>query len=266
MIDAPIALAFTAGVQAQTIEKMKQFKVATTDLNLPVVPQEGRNAAAIRNTARTVGAFALAPGKASLALSPEFIYALGPGQMMPDPERFGIVWMPRVSLEAAYDLDGAFSNLVLKLAPGTNPDRVIETLDRLTAPYGGTGASPRKDQISHAFLDAELRQLSAMVKVLPPIFLLVSAFLVNMTLSRLIALEREQIGLLKAMGYSSLDVARHYVGFVTLIAILGISIGIALGTWLGMGMTRLYAQFFSFPFLVFSRNPAVWLNTFPASP
>ena len=193
-----------------------------------------------------------------VALSPEFIYALGPGQMMPDPRRFGIVWAPRASLEASYDLEGAFSNIVLKLAPGANPERVIETLDRLTAPYGGVGASPRKDQISHAFLDAELKQLSAMVKVLPPIFLLVAAMLVNMTLSRLITLEREQIGLLKAIGYPSRAVAQHYVEFVFLIAVVGILIGIVVGIWLGTGLAEMYARFFSFPYLVFIRDPQVF--------
>ncbi|KAF0117026.1 MAG: hypothetical protein FD150_116 [Rhodobacteraceae bacterium] len=193
-----------------------------------------------------------------VALSPEFIYALGPGQMMPDPRRFGVVWAPRASLEAAYDLEGAFSNVVLKLAPGTSPDRVIAVLDRLTAPYGGTGASARKDQISHAFLDAELRQLSAMVKVLPPIFLAVAAMLVNMTLSRLIALEREQIGLLKAIGYSARAVAQHYVEFVLLIALAGILIGFAAGAWLGAGLAQMYARFFSFPFLVFTRDPQLY--------
>jgi putative ABC transport system permease protein len=193
-----------------------------------------------------------------IALSPEFIYALGPGQMMPDPRRFGVVWAPREALAAAFDLEGAFSNVVLKLAPGTNPDRVIETLDLLTEPYGGIGASLRKDQISHAFLDAELKQLSAMVKVLPPIFLLVAAMLVNMTLSRLITLEREQIGLLKAIGYSSKAVALHYVEFVALIAIFGILIGIAAGTWLGAGLAQMYARFFSFPYLVFIRDPQIY--------
>jgi putative ABC transport system permease protein len=193
-----------------------------------------------------------------VALSPEFIYALGPGQMMPDPRRFGVVWAPRASLEASFDLEGAFSNVVLKLAPGANPDRVIDTLDRLTAPYGGIGASPREDQISHAFLDAELKQLSAMVKVLPPIFLLVAAMLVNMTLSRLVALEREQIGLLKAIGYPSGAIAQHYIEFVLLIAIIGILIGMAAGTWLGAGLAEMYARFFSFPYLVFTRDPQVY--------
>ncbi|WP_216842482.1 ABC transporter permease [Tabrizicola piscis] len=193
-----------------------------------------------------------------IALSPEFIYALGPGEMMPDPRRFGIAWLPLPSLEAAYDLEGAFSNLVLKLAPGASVDRVIEAVDRLTAPYGRVGATGREDQISHAFLDAELKQLSAMVKVLPPIFLLVAAMLVNMTLSRLITLERAQIGLLKAIGYTSRAIAQHYVEFVLAIAVVGIGIGFAAGAWLGAGLAQLYAKFFSFPFLVFTRDPQIY--------
>lgn len=193
-----------------------------------------------------------------IALSPEFIYALGPGEMMPDPRRFGIVWLPHAGLEAAYDLEGAVSNVVLKLAPGADEARIIAELDRLTAPYGGVGASGRDDQISHAFLDAELKQLSAMVRVLPPIFLLVAAMLVNMTLSRLIALEREQIGLLKAVGYSGRAVAQHYLEFVLLIAVLGILVGFGAGAWLGSGLAEIYARFFSFPYLIFSRDPQLY--------
>lgn len=195
-----------------------------------------------------------------VALSPEFIYAIGPGEMMPDPRRFGIVWMPQAGLEAAFDLEGAFSNLVLKLAPGAGADRVIAALERLTARYGGLGAIGRADQTSHAFIDAELRQLRAMVLVLPPVFLLVAAMLVNMTLSRLVVLEREQIGLLKAMGYSSGAVARHYAEFVLVIGLAGIVLGLGAGAWLGTGLTRLYARFFAFPFLVFARDPQIyWL-------
>lgn len=193
-----------------------------------------------------------------VALSPEFIYALGPGEMMPDPRRFGVIWMPRPALEQAFDLKGAFSNLVLQLAPGVSEERVIAALDRLTAPYGGGGATGRAAQTSHAFLDAELKQLGAMVKVLPPIFLTVAAMLVHMTLSRLIALEREQIGLLKALGYTSVQIAQHYLEFVLLVAAGGILAGSVAGAWLGAGLARLYARFFSFPFLDFGTDLRVY--------
>lgn len=193
-----------------------------------------------------------------IALSPEFIYALGPGEMMPDPRRFGILWMPRDALAAAHDLDGAFSNLVLRLAPGASEADTIAALDRLLAPYGGTGATGRAEQVAHAFLDAELRQLGAMVRVLPPIFLAVAAMLVHMTLSRLIVLEREQVGLLKAMGYDGWRIGGHYLEFVLVIAAFGIVLGSVAGAWLGAGLADLYARFFAFPFLVFSRDPQVY--------
>ena len=193
-----------------------------------------------------------------IALTPEFIYAIGPGDIMPDDRRFGIVWMSERALAAAWDLTGAFSTVHLGLMHDASEAAVIERLDAMLARYGGLGAHGRKDQTSHAFLDAELKQLEAMAKILPPIFLVVAAFLVNMTLTRLIALEREQIGLLKALGYSDLAVGAHYLEFVGAIALLGAAIGIGAGSWLGIGMARLYGDFFHFPFLVFRMEASTW--------
>ena len=95
---------------------------------------------------------------------------------------------------------------------------VDEILDR----YGGRAAYGRKDQTSHAFLDHELDMLNNMSRTLPPIFLLVAAFLVNLTLTRLVALEREQIGLLKALGYGDWTIAAHYLKLVLVIVLAGL--------------------------------------------
>ncbi|MBB4302001.1 putative ABC transport system permease protein [Rhodobium orientis] len=194
-----------------------------------------------------------------IALSPEFIYTIGPGDLMPDPRRFGIVWMSEKTLAAAYDLDGAFSNVAVALLRDANEDAVIDALDDLLARYGGAGAYGRKDQISHAFIDAELEQLAAMARVLPPIFLIVAAFLVNMTMSRLVALEREQIGLLKAIGYGNGAIGMHYLKFVLAIAVVGTLIGAIAGTWLGIGLARMYGDFFNFPFLIFRKDPSIYV-------
>lgn len=184
-----------------------------------------------------------------VALSPEFIYVVT--DLMPDNRRLGVVWMSREALSAAFNLTGAFNAVSVKLLRNQPPDPVIDEIDRLLEPFGGRGAHGRADQQSHAFLDSELAGLRAMSLIMPPIFLLVAAFLVNMILSRLIALEREQIGLMKAVGYSGAAVAAHYMKFVVVIALLGLALGIAAGTMLGRGLTRLYGEFFNFPFLIF---------------
>ncbi|MGE0699719.1 MAG: ABC transporter permease [Hyphomicrobiaceae bacterium] len=194
-----------------------------------------------------------------IALSPEHIYAIGPGDLMPDYRRFAVLWMSESVLEAAFGLDGACNSVSVKLAAGANETEVIRRIDDLLARYGGTGAHGRADQISHAFLDAELRQLAALSRVIPPVFLLVSAFLLNMTLTRLIALEREQIGLIKALGYTRRAIGAHYMKLVGVIAVVGIAVGFALGTWLGAALTRLYGNFFQFPFLVFERDSDLYV-------
>ncbi len=194
-----------------------------------------------------------------VALSPEFIYAVGPGDIMPDDRRFGVIWMSEKALARAYDLDGAFSALSLKLLRDASEREVTTQLDALLDRYGGQAAHGRKDQTSHAWLDHELDMLRNMSRTLPPIFLLVAAFLVNLTLSRLVALEREQIGLLKALGYRSFAITLHYIKFVVAIVVLGIAIGSAAGTWLGIYLTNLFGDFFRFPFLIFTQNPDIYV-------
>ena len=194
-----------------------------------------------------------------VALSPEFVYALGPGDFVPDNRRFAIIWMGETAAEAAFDLKGAFNSVAIKLMRNVRPERVLDQLDGLLADYGGRGGYLRKDQQSHAFIDAELQQLRAMSRVVPPIFLAVAAFMINTTLARLVAMERQQIGLLKALGYSNFSVALHYLKFVSVIAVLGIAIGMVAGVWLGRGLTRLYGEFYHFPFLVFTNSSDVFV-------
>jgi putative ABC transport system permease protein len=193
------------------------------------------------------------------ALSPEFIYSIGPGDRMPDERRFAIVWMSEKPLAKAYDLDGAFSSINIKLLREASEPEVIRRLDALLDRYGGHAAYGRKDQTSHAYLEHGLDMLRNMSRTLPPIFLLVAAFLINVTLSRVVALEREQIGLFKALGYRNVDIALHYVKLVVIIALVGIVVGSAAGTWLGTYMTQIYGDFYRFPFLIFAKSPDLYV-------
>jgi putative ABC transport system permease protein len=193
-----------------------------------------------------------------IVLSPEFIYAIGPGDIMPDDRRFGVIWMAERALASAYNLEGAFSSINVKLLRNGSDREVTRQLDALLDRYGGHASYGRRDQTSHAFLDHELDMLSNMSRTLPPIFMLVAAFLVNLTLSRLVALEREQVGLLKALGYANASIVAHYLKFVIVLVAIGVVIGSALGTWLGAIVTGLFGDFFRFPFLVFAKSPGLY--------
>ena len=193
-----------------------------------------------------------------VALSPEFIYSIGPGVIIPDDRRFGVMWMGRDALAAAFDLEGAFNDVVISLRRGASAPAVIEKLDKLLERYGGVGGYDRSDQVSDEYLSGEMNQLRAIATVGPPIFLGVAAFLLNIVMSRLIETERDQIGLLKAFGYSNRAVGWLYLKFVGVIVGLGIVAGFGGGIYLGRLMTGLYTRFFRFPFLYYREDPAVF--------
>jgi putative ABC transport system permease protein len=192
-----------------------------------------------------------------VALSPEYIYQISPGALFPDFERYGVLWMGEAPLKAAYDMEGAFNDVVLTLVPGASTEDVLDRLDELLTPYGGLGAYAREDQVSHRYLSEEFRQLEQLATIFPVIFLGVAAFLLNVVVSRLISTQREQIAALKAFGYSNLAVGVHYLKLVLLIVLLGLAGGLALGTWLGQGMSHLYMEFYRFPFLKYRLRPSV---------
>jgi putative ABC transport system permease protein len=184
---------------------------------------------------------------AGVALSPEFVYTMPPGGLMPDAKRAAVLWMDAEALAAAYDLHGSFDDVVARLLPSAHVERLIAEVDALLAPWGGTGAYARRDQLSNWFVMNEITQLETMAAILPAIFLAVAAFLVNVVMARLVAMERSEIGLLKAFGYADAAVLWHYAQFVLLIALAGVLLGAAGGHLLGRWVTALYADVFRLP-------------------
>ena len=179
-------------------------------------------------------------------LTPEYVYATRGGGM-PDDEWFAVVWMDDPVLRAAFNMEGAFNSVLVRLQKGASEAGAIEALDRLLEPYGGLGAVGREDQVSNRILSQEIDQQRIFGTVLPAIFLAVSAFILNVVLHRQVNAQRGEIAALKALGYESRWIAWHYLKFASVIVLLGVVAGIGLGAWLGHAMTGLYVDFFQFP-------------------
>lgn len=191
------------------------------------------------------------------ALSPEYIFQMRGGEMFPDEKRFGVFWMPRRALEGAFDMRGAFNEVAITVMPGASEPELLRRIDLLLGDYGGQGAHGRKDQMSHNFVQNEMQQLASLGMIAPSIFLAVSAFLLNVVLTRIISQQREQIAALKAFGYSNLVVGWHYFKLALLITLVGYLLGLAGGYRLGIYVAELYTKFFHFPILLFRFDSVV---------
>lgn len=192
-----------------------------------------------------------------IALSPEFVLVMRPNAMSPDFKHYGILWMSRKALARAYNMDGAFNDVVLTLYPDARIEEVLREVDNIVDRYGGFGAYARKDQISHRLLDEEFRMLRNMSKIFPTIFICVAAFLLNVVMSRTINTQREQIAALKAFGYDNFAIGVHYAKLVVLIIAGGLVIGAATGLWLAKILGGIYMEFYRFPAIAFILKPWV---------
>jgi putative ABC transport system permease protein len=192
-----------------------------------------------------------------IAISPEFIAQMRPGDTVPDYAHYAIVWMNRTALESAFSMDGAFNNASLSLTPGARTEAVIVALDQSLQAWGGLGAYSREHQVSNRYLTQEIDQIKVLAFILPLMFIGVAAFLLNVVTARLVRTQREQIAILKAFGYSSLSVMLHFFMLVLVVVVLGTAIGIPWGMWMAAGLAEIYQNFFRFPWMVFSLQSSV---------
>ena len=184
-----------------------------------------------------------------VAISPEFVVEFAGGGFFVDNRRYGILWASAQTLETAFNMKGAFNDVVVRLAPSANQQSVIADLDRLLGPWGSAGAHGRRDQPAARALDDEFTQLRTNATIFPMFFLIVAAYLLNVVLSRLVASQRDEIAALKAFGYTDWEIGSHYLGFGIAAVVLGAALGIPLGIWMGARFTELYHDYFRFPSL-----------------
>jgi putative ABC transport system permease protein len=193
-----------------------------------------------------------------IALTPEYVYEIRGTDLFPDNRRFGVLWMSREAMGPAFEMDGAFNDVVLALAPGASEPEVILRLDRLLERWGGLGAFGREDQISHRFLSDEIAQNRITGTVVPAIFLGVAAFLLNVVLRRLVSTQRDQIAVLKAFGYSNAAVASHYLELALVAVAGGALVGSLLGLWWGRAIHAMYRDFYRFAVWSFEAGPGTF--------
>ena len=186
-----------------------------------------------------------------LVMSPEHVYTIAPGEIVPDAGGYGVLWMNEKPLSQLAGWEGAYNEIVVRLSRDANEAEILERFDRELSDFGATGAYGRKDQLSDAFVTSEIEQLTTLGRVVPPVFLSVGSVLVYVVISRLVTVQRPAIGLLKAYGYTNLEVAAHFVKLIGLIGSMGVFAGVGLGIWFGRQMAELYIRYYDFPFLLF---------------
>lgn len=184
------------------------------------------------------------------AISPEFVYVLPPaGGLAPDPARYGIIYCREDFLQESCDLEGAYNQLVGLTHDDSDTalDNTLDAIKQKLDAFGVTNTTPRRQQSSVRFLEDELTGLQTTATIMPGIFLLVAALVMNVLVSRLVAQQRTVIGTLRAIGYSRGAISRHYLGLGVVIGGIGGVAGVVFGIYVQHWSVGIYRQFYALP-------------------
>ncbi|WP_297427243.1 FtsX-like permease family protein [Clostridium sp.] len=180
--------------------------------------------------------------------SPEFVYTLkDSSEIMSDNKKFGIVYIKQSFGEAIFDYKGLVNNISIKLSSGSNVENAKDDIKKVLRNYGVKSVIDRDEQTSSKMISEKIKQLKSMGGSFPVIFFMVASIIIYIMMGRMVENQRVQIGVLKALGFTNLQVLTYYMSYSAIIAVIGSLIGSILGTYMGLGLTKLYNQYFNLP-------------------
>ncbi len=149
--------------------------------------------------------------KCGLAISPEYVYPI-PSKFSPFVARgtFGVVFIAEDCARAWLGLGARITELHCLTEPGWDHD-VLKKLEGLCHPYGVETSYVQDDQPSKRLLDMDQQGFAVLSVFFPILFLIAAGLSLYGALNRMVRLRITVIGTLKANGFGSREIQRHYV-------------------------------------------------------
>jgi putative ABC transport system permease protein len=185
-----------------------------------------------------------------IAVSPEYLWPARDGQnMFTAPKSFGVVFANEALLEGVEN--PAIVDQVLALyEDGADTEEVDDALTAAAQDAGAGQIQPLVDQPSNLTIQTEIDGLQTIAIALPILFLAAAGMAIYVVITRLVFSQRGVIGTLRATGFTSRTMSRHYRIYGLGVGLFGAAVGVLFGALLGRGMTALYTQIFGIPDLV----------------
>ncbi|WP_407381993.1 ABC transporter permease [Methanobrevibacter sp.] len=155
-----------------------------------------------------------------IGYSPEYVYEASPTSIIPDFKDMGFAYMSH----KAFPTDIQYNVLLVKF--NDTPDDFKQSLDDSVDYLSFT---KRDDHVSVAQFNEEMAQHKMIGNVFPIVFILVTFLTLLTTMTRIIAHQRTQIGVLKAVGYKNRTIIFHYMSYGFWLVLAGAVLGLILG-------------------------------------
>ncbi|MBI2265731.1 MAG: hypothetical protein HYU64_11240 [Armatimonadetes bacterium] len=117
---------------------------------------------------------------------------------MPDPEVFGVLFVPQDKAERLLRKPGNINEIVVCVDSPSARRRVLLQAKKLLAVFGIIEAIPREQQSSHELLEKDIQSFRALSVLFPFLFFVISGLSIYALINRMLITQRPLIGILMA--------------------------------------------------------------------
>jgi len=187
---------------------------------------------------------------AGIAVSPEYLWPAKDGQnLFTPPKTFGVIFVDEAILEGI-DNPTIVDEVLVLYESGADVEATDASVESAADAAQASAIQTLADQPSNSSINLEISGLRTMAVAFPLLFLAAAGMAIYVVITRLVYSQRGIIGTLRASGFSSKALSRHYLSYGLGVGVIGAAIGAVIGGILGRGLTAIYTEVFDIPDLV----------------
>ena len=179
-----------------------------------------------------------------LGYSPEYVYHASSYSIKPDHDKIGFAYLSH----KAFPEDTVPYN-VLNVKFDGKAETYGKLLDYRLDGYYNSFVDRSNHQSVNQF-SQEITKHKMMADIFPVVFIIITMLILLTTMTRIIAHQRNQIGILKANGFRNITIILHYMSYGLLMVLMGSLLGLILGP---MTLPRLF-----YPSMIKSYQLPLW--------
>ncbi len=184
---------------------------------------------------------------AGTAASAEFFIVSGERELIASPRNYGVLFVPQAWLQEAFGRAGSSNQFCFLVNEGVDASKVMSQAEQALAPYGVLLSSLGDQTQARQLLDLDVQGFKQIALFFPVLFLVVAALSIYMILTRLVHMQRRQIGTMMALGVGRKRITFHYLSYSLLIGVVGALAGMLVGYFLAGWLTSMYAESLGIP-------------------
>lgn len=169
-----------------------------------------------------------------------------------DHKGYGVAYMAE---EAIPEITGRlyYNEMMIDAHEGYDPENLAQSIEMQSKDLPYLDQVSKERTFNYSQINQTIHNNKLMSRVIPFVLFMIEAVILFLTMSRMIDSQRNQVGIMKALGVKNRSIMLHYMGYPVLVGIIGSILGSVIAAIVFIPMiTASIARAYSLPGITFS--------------